>query len=130
MVAASPCRWRLVFCLAIALESTTFAVSPQPVPTKADISYGPHPHQLLDVYLPEKGKGPFPVVIWYGALWAPKKTVPPINALLPANCAAVGVQTRVMENAIKEKISPPISVCLLDARHAVQFVRLHAAHIF
>ncbi len=32
-----------------------------------------------------------------------------------------------MEDAIQAKISPPISVCLLDARRAVQFVRLHAA---
>jgi hypothetical protein len=32
-----------------------------------------------------------------------------------------------MGDAIKEKISPPVSVCLLDARRAVQFVRLHAA---
>jgi acetyl esterase/lipase len=32
-----------------------------------------------------------------------------------------------MDDAIQEKISPPISVCLLDARRAVQFVRLHAA---
>ncbi len=32
-----------------------------------------------------------------------------------------------MGDAIKEKISPPVSVCLLDARRVVQVVRLHAA---
>ena len=47
--------------------------------------------------------------------------------IFPAHCAAIGVQTRVMGDAIQEKITPPISVCLLDARRAVQFVRLHAA---
>jgi hypothetical protein len=46
MVAASPRRWTLIFCLAVALESTTFAANPKPIPTKADISYGPlYPHQ-------------------------------------------------------------------------------------
>ncbi|MCY2991535.1 MAG: hypothetical protein NTY19_27225 [Planctomycetota bacterium] len=25
-----------------------------PVPTYADVSFGPHPHQLLDIYLPKK----------------------------------------------------------------------------
>jgi hypothetical protein len=34
---------------------------------------------------------------------------------------------RLLADAIKEHISPPVSVCLLDARRAVQFVRLHAA---
>jgi hypothetical protein len=42
-------------------------------------------------------------------------------------CAAVAVEMRTMGDAIQDKISPPISVCLLDARRAVQFVRLHAA---
>jgi acetyl esterase/lipase len=114
-------------CLALAIQSTAFAAAPQPVPAKADVSYGPHPHQLLDVYLPPQGKGPFPVVIWYGALWTPKKNVPPVWAFLPAGCAAVGVQARVMGDAIQDKINPPVSVCLLDARRVVQFVRLHAA---
>jgi acetyl esterase/lipase len=116
-----------ILCLVLALESMAFAANPKPVPTKADISFGPHPHQLLDLYLPPQGKGPFPVVIWYGALWTPKKNVPPVHALLPAGCAAVGVEARVMEDAIKDKISPPVSVCLLDARRVVQFVRSHAA---
>ena len=128
MAAAAPCRLiLLILCLFLGIPGPGFGASPTPVPAKADVFYGPHPHQLLDVYLPPKGKGPFPVVMWYGALWAPKKNVPPINALLPANCAAVGVQVRVMGDAIKDKISPPVSVCLLDARRAVQFVRLHAA---
>ena len=99
---------------------------PKPVPTKADISYGPHPHQLLDVYLPAEGAGPFPVLIWYGGLWAPSKGIPDLNNFLPAHCAVISVEGRTMGDAIADKISPPVSVCLLDARRAVQFVRLHA----
>jgi acetyl esterase/lipase len=31
-----------------------------------------------------------------------------------------------MKDAIADKIEPPVSVCLLDARRALQFVKLHA----
>ena len=117
----------LTLGLIVAIANGSLAANPKTTPTKADISYGLHPHQLLDVYLPPKGEGPFPVVIWFGGLWKPSKNVPPVHAFFPAGCAAVSVQTRVMEDAIQAKITPPISVCLLDARRAVQFVRLHAA---
>ena len=120
------CATLLTVCLVLAIGSRMAWAGPKPVPTKADISYGPHPHQLLDVYIPPEGHGPFPVVIWYGALWAPSRSIPPVYAFLPAHCAAVGVETRVMGDAIEKKLSPPISVCMLDARRAVQFVRMHA----
>ena len=58
-----------------------------PILTKADIPYGSHPHQLLDLYLPPQGKSPFPVVVWFGGLWAPSKGAP-THAFLPAGCAA------------------------------------------
>ena len=127
MAAATP--WRLtllVFCLVFALASVSLGEKSKPVPTQADVSYGPYPHQLLDVYLPPKGDGPFPVVIWFGGLWTPSKHVPPIDKLFPSHCAAVSVEVRVMGEGVSEKINPPVSVCLLDARRALQFVRLHA----
>jgi hypothetical protein len=117
----------LVIFVVPVLAGTSFGQKPKPVPTQADIPFGPHPNQLLDVYLPPQGDGPFPVVIWFGGLWKPAKHVPPLDRFFPAGCAAVSVQTRVMEDAIKDKINPPVSVCLLDARRVVQFVRLHAA---
>lgn len=98
-----------------------------PAPTQANLSYGPDAEQLLDVYLPPEGNGPFPVVIWFGGLWKPSKNVPDLNHFFPKHCAAIAVQTRVMSDAIRDKISPPVSVCLLDARRALQFVRLHAS---
>lgn len=110
-----------------ALHGSAATAAPKPAPTKADISYGPHPHQTLDVYVPAEGKGPFPVLVWFGALWKAGRTVPPTHALLPNGCAAIGASVRVMEDAVREQIKPPVSVCLLDARRAVQYVRLHAA---
>lgn len=39
----------------------------EPKPTHADVAYGSHAHQVLDIYLPP-GDGPFPVIVWYGGL--------------------------------------------------------------
>ena len=122
-------RRALIFCLiAVSLHGFATASHAEPaktVPTHADVSYGPHPHQLLDVYVPSQGRGPFPVIVWFGGLWKPAKHAP-TQQFLPAGCATVAVQTRVMQDAIGTKISPPVSVCLLDGCRAVQFVRLHA----
>jgi acetyl esterase/lipase len=64
-------------------------------------------------------------MVWYGGLWKPAKHAPTGN-FLPAQCAVVAVQTRVMQDAIDAKILPPVSVFQLDACRAVQFLRLHA----
>jgi acetyl esterase/lipase len=125
-------RWLLVgtLCLPpllVAAEPAPPSKPPErPKPTKADVAYGSHDHQRLDVYVPTEGKGPFPVLIWFGGLWKPSTGLPPVQRFLPTGCAAVGVQTRVMQDGIDAKIEPPVSVCLLDARRAVQFVRSHA----
>lgn len=121
---------RSAYVAFLALLSTfgpaAFAAN-KPSPTYPNLSYGPHEHQLLDVYVPPQGKGPFPVVMWFGGLWAPSKHVPDLNHFFPHGCAAIGVEMRTMKDATDEKIDPPISVCLLDARRALQFVRLNAA---
>ena len=126
MPAATPRRCILIFCLVVAFTRRGLGASPKLTPTKADVSYGPHPHQLLDVYLPPEGKGPFPVVIWFGALGRQARAFRPFTHFSRHTARAVGVEARVMGDAIQAKITPPISVCLLDARRAVQFVRLHA----
>ncbi|HBI44230.1 MAG TPA: lipase [Planctomycetales bacterium] len=123
-VATSSRLTPLIVCLFLALGSAGLAADPEP--THADISYGPHPHQLLDVYFPE-GAGPFPVLIWYGRLWEPAIAVPPVKRMFQSGVAAVAVRTRVMKDGVADNINPPVSVCLLDARRALQYVRLHAA---
>jgi acetyl esterase/lipase len=118
-----------LFLLALLLvnrEADPCSAAEKPAPIKADLSYGPHPHQIMDVYVPAEGAGPFPVLIWYGGLWKPAKHVPDVGRFFKSGCAVIGVQTRVMQDAIDAKIQPPISVCLLDGRRAVQFVRQHA----
>jgi len=97
-----------------------------PAPTAADVSYGPHPHQLMDIYVPPTGTGPFPVVMWYGSIWQPGKHVAGLDRLWPAHVAVVSVETRTMTDGTEDKVATPVSYVLLDARRAIQFVRLHA----
>jgi len=101
----------------------------KPAPTKGNIPYGPHPNQLLDIYLPPSGDGPYPALVWFGGLWKPSKGAPNMGYFASNGCAEIAVQTRVMQDAIEAKIEPPVSVCMLDACRAVQYVRLHAKEL-
>lgn len=119
--------------LAILLSFAPFALGASPIlaapplgPTHADVSYGPSPHQIMDVYLPTNGGGPFPALIWFGGIWKPSKHVPDLKPFLPANIAVIGVETRTMNEGMEEKANPPISYVMHDACRAVQFVRLNA----
>ena len=100
---------------------------PPPVPTHADVAYGPHPHQIMDLYLPTKGSGPYPVQIWFGGIWQPKKGVPDLNHFLPAQIAVISVETRTLTDGMTEKAPVPVAYLMNDASRVVQFVRLHAA---
>ena len=109
------------------LSTSGLLADNKPVPVAADVSYGPHPHQLLDIYVPTKGNGPFPVLIWYGGIWEPSKHVPDLNHFLPEQIAVIGVQTRTLTDGMKEQATPPVSYVMNDACRAVQFVRWNAA---
>jgi acetyl esterase/lipase len=97
-----------------------------PKPTHADVSYGPHEHQLLDIYLPPKGDGPFPVLLWFGGIWKPAKHPARLDYFGPAGVAVIAVQTRTMTDATEAKEPEPISFVMTDACRAVQFVRMNA----
>lgn len=112
-----------IFGLAVA---DAFAAPRTPEPTHADVSFGPSPHQLLDVYIPTKGKGPFPVLLWFGGLWKPAKHPANLQLFLPAGIAVVAVEVRTMTDAVEDKVAAPVSYVMQDACRAVQFVRLNA----
>lgn len=99
----------------------------KPVPTHAEVSFGPHPHQRLDIYLPKTSDGPFPVLIWFGGIWKPAKHPANLDFFGSKGIAVVAVQTRTMEDATAAKEKEPISYVQSDAVRAVQFVRHHAA---
>jgi fermentation-respiration switch protein FrsA (DUF1100 family) len=98
-----------------------------PIPSFADVSYGPHPHQLVDVHVPKKGKGPFPVLVWFGGIWEASKHVPDLNRFLPQGIAVVGVEVRTLKDGTADKAEAPVSYVMNDACRAVQFVRFNAA---
>jgi acetyl esterase/lipase len=118
---------------AVALGLTVLAVAssnaqpPRPTPTAAEIAYGPHEHQRMDVYAPTSGEGPFPVVIWFGGIWKPARSPAHLDFFLKAHCAVIAVQTRTMTDAVEDKVAAPISYVQDDACRVVQFVRLNAA---
>lgn len=99
----------------------------EPKPTHADIAYGPHAHQRIDIYLPPQGEGPFPVVLWFGGIWKPGRHPARLDYFGKANCAVIAVQTRTMDDAVEDKVGVPISYVNSDACRVVQFVRLNAA---
>ena len=111
---------------ALATLSTAHGAN-NPPPTYANVSYGPHPEQLLDVYLPP-GDGPFGVVVCFNAIWVSKKEVPGygFSQWFPKQIAMVSIQTRGMNQAMTEKEPVPISYVLSDARRGLKFVQLHA----
>ena len=117
----------MAFSLTFVLNGIPSASAADHSPTFANVSYGPHTNQLLDVYLPP-GDGPFGVLVCYGAIWVPKKSVPGhgFDVLFPKQIAMVAVQTRSMTLAVSEKASPPISYVLSDARRALKFIQHHA----
>jgi acetyl esterase/lipase len=99
----------------------------EPKPTYADVAYGSHAHQRIDIYLPPQGEGPFPVILWFGGIWKPGRHPARLDYFGKANCAVIAVQTRTMEDAVEDKVSAPISYVNSDACRVVQFVRLNAA---
>ncbi|HEV3386599.1 MAG TPA: hypothetical protein VG097_17410 [Gemmata sp.] len=113
--------------LAFVVPTTSSAQPPKPMPTYADVSYGPHEHQRIDVYLPPKGDGPFPVVVWFGGIWKPARGPARLDYFWNAQCAIIAVQTRTMTDAVEDKVAIPISYVADDSCRVVQFVRLNAA---
>ncbi|HSI10577.1 MAG TPA: hypothetical protein VK961_00975 [Chthoniobacter sp.] len=98
-----------------------------PAPIAADVSYGPSPNQLVDIFVPPDAKEPCPVLIWYGGIWKPAKHAVDPGKFFPSHIAVVAVETRTLTDGVQEKANPPVSYVMNDAVRAVQFIRLNAA---
>ena len=121
------CFALVMSCAVIAAGAAQPTAAPKSVPTHADISYGPHTNQLLDIYLPPKSTEPCPVLLWFGGIWKPAKHAPDPGRFLAVGCAVVAVETRTLTDGMTEKANPPVSFVMNDACRAVQFIRLNAA---
>ena len=115
----------ITYCLhAPAAEPTKPA---EPPPTFADVSYGPHQHQLIDIYLPKKGEAPYPAILWFGGIWKASKHPANLSFFDSKGIAVIAVETRTMEDAMAAKEKVPVSYVQSDAIRVVQFVRHNAA---
>ncbi len=99
--------------------------------THADLAYGKHPRQRMDVWLPGLEK-PAPVVMFvHGGGWTKgMKREKPASSLLSkcraAGCAFVAVEYRTLGCAVDERIVPPVRAPMADVAAAVEFVQSHA----
>src|SRR5262245_47605388 len=90
------------------------------------VPYGTHPRQVLDFYQAKSDK-PTPVVLYiHGGGWrgGDKKTNP--QAFLDKGISVVAINYRFVQNAVEDKIEPPVKAPLEDAARALQFVRSKA----
>jgi len=101
---------------------------PGPKPTLADVSYGPHPKQVLDFYKAKSDK-PTPVLFYiHGGGWVngSKSRVGGLTECLAAGISVVSVEYRFISEATADKVVPPVKGPLHDAARALQFVRSKA----
>ncbi len=108
------------------LASFTTQVFAEELKTLKDVPYGTHPRQVMDFY-PAKSDQPTPVVFYiHGGGWrgGDKKTNP--KAFLDKGISVVAINYRYVQNAVQDKVVPPVKAPLEDAARALQFVRSKA----
>ena len=99
------------------------------VPSFANVPYGSHPRQVLDVYL-AKSEAPTPLLFFvHGGGWMTGDKANPdfLAKSLENGISVVSINYRLITDATEAKISPPVKACLDDAARALQFVRSKAA---
>lgn len=95
----------------------------KPAPTRADIAYGPHERNKLDLWL-AKSDAPTPLVVYIhgGGFVQGSKDGAPAEVL--RGCLDAGVS--FMSINYRFRMHAPIQDILRDCARAIQFVRLHA----
>ncbi len=94
-------------------------------PTHADVRYGPHERQVMDVYLAKSDK-PTPLLFFiHGGGWThgDKHSMNP-RTYLAAGVSVVSINYRYTSQA--GDVKPPVKAPLDDAARALQFVRSKA----
>lgn len=99
-----------------------------PKPTLSEVSYGPHSRNTLDFWKAVSNK-PTPLVFvihgggWQGGSKERVNRFADPSALLKAEISVVAINYRLIPNAVKAGITPPVQAPLYDAARALQFVR-------
>ncbi len=119
-------RFLVVACLTSVFHAQDVPAPPKPrlpiEPTYSDLSYGPHPRNVMDVWL-AKSDQPTPVLVSIhgGAFQAGDKTVGPglLKLCLDARISVVAITYRMSRDAMAP-------AQFLDGARAVQFIRHNA----
>ena len=99
---------------------------PDGVTAHRDIAYveGGHERQVLDLFVPEKGAGPFPLLIWvHGGGWqnGSKDGCPPLrNGYASRGFAVASLNYRLSGHAV-------FPAQIEDCKAAIRWLRVHAA---
>lgn len=101
----------------------------QRVPTLANVPYGTHARQVLDVYRAASDL-PTPLVFHVhggGWVWGDKQEVANLEEYLAAGISVVSINYRYSTQAQLAGVNPPVKWPLEDITRALQFVRSQAA---
>jgi acetyl esterase/lipase len=102
--------------------------NPQAPPTFADVAYGTHERQVLDVWQASSDR-PTPVVFHiHGGGWVrgDKRPVKDLERYLAAGISVVSINYRYSTQAHLAKVEPPVRWPLSDCARALQVVRAKA----
>jgi acetyl esterase/lipase len=102
---------------------------PAPPPTHANVAYGSHERQVLDLWLAPSAR-PTPLVLHlHGGGWVrgDKAKVAGLERYLAAGISVASANYRFTTQAMRAGVEPPVAWPLADAARAVQFLRSRAA---
>ena len=117
-------KFLTVLSLALVFVSVGYGqVTAPPLPTIANLPYGPHERNVLDFWKAE-GEGPRPLVVYiHGGGWTQGDKSRPADQFLPY------LQNGVSYAAITYRLTPenPLPAPVHDAVRAIQFIKSKAA---
>ncbi len=126
-------RWRNIFVREISETEGKRYLAAHPMlpnPTEYNVSYGPHPKQLLHFWKAESDK-PTPVLLFiHGGGWNAGGRLSGLVQMLPEllkeGISVASVEYRFISEANELGIVPPVKAPLHDAARALQYVRSKA----
>ena len=126
-------RWRNIFVRSIAKPEADRILAANPLlpnPTHFNVSYGPHPKQLIHFWQAESDK-PTPMLLFiHGGGWMAGGRMSGLSGMLPdilnSGISVASVEYRFIPEATADGEVPPVKGPLHDAARALQFVRSKA----
>ena len=126
-------RWRNIFVREIAADEAQRVLKAEkslPNPTQYDVSYGPHPKQLIHFWKANASR-PTPLLYFiHGGGWMNGGRMSGLSNMLPAlldaGISVASVEYRFIPEATADGVVPPVKGPLSDAARGLQFIRSKA----